>query len=387
LSESVDRSAVQGAVPAEEPLRDRMARDIERLSEEITEIELLFQQVTSEADRHESRRARTEDRIAALERDPGSSPADLAESRASLITFTRRAMLFEAQQQVLEGKRKVLARFRDRMAEIAVAIDAGAGVPRALRGAASAAAPVDDPTRLEQVRRQEDLRREIVRSLHDGPAQSLANIALQAEIVQRVIPREDARAQAELASLRRMVQHALDTTKGFIFEVRPMVLDDLGLGPTLRRSVADRSRRASIPIDFESRGKERRLSSDLESILFRSVDEIIAGNLAVRPSSLLVRMDWGETELLILIETLWPAPSASAYQAPTAPSSVSVETPPALAAMIAETRQAEHQARSAARTLPHERIVDIAERARVLGVRVASRNDGRMLELVAPIGG
>ena len=56
------------------------------------------------------------------------------------------------------------------------------------------------------MRAQEDLRRDIARQMHDGPAQSLANIALQAEIVERLVGRGDSRATHELEALRRMVQ-------------------------------------------------------------------------------------------------------------------------------------------------------------------------------------
>jgi len=70
-----------------------------------------------------------------------------------------------------------------------------------------------------------------------------------------------------------MVQATLDATKGFIFDVRPMVLDDLGLVPTLRRATRDRGRRAHVPVEFESVGADRRLPVDIESAVFRILDE------------------------------------------------------------------------------------------------------------------
>ena len=87
---------------------------------------------------------------------------------------------------------------------------------------------------------QEDLRREIAKAMHDGPAQSLTNIVLQAQIVERLMATDTARARTEVGLLIAMVQQTLDATKSFIFDVRPMVLDDLGLVPTLRRSARDR---------------------------------------------------------------------------------------------------------------------------------------------------
>src|SRR3982074_2570136 len=119
---------------------------------------------------------------------------------------------------------------------------------------------------------QEDLRREIARAMHDGPAQSLTNIVLQAQIVDRLVSRDPEMARGEIRQLVAMVQSTLDATKSFIFDVRPMVLDDLGLVPTLRRAARERGRRAGVPVEFDSMGSDRRLPMDLESGLFRILD-------------------------------------------------------------------------------------------------------------------
>ena len=62
-----------------------------------------------------------------------------------------------------------------------------------------------------------------------------------------------------------------------------MVLDDLGLVPTLRRATRERGRRAGIPVEFDSMGQDRRLPMDLESGLFRMLDEALAGYLGAGP--------------------------------------------------------------------------------------------------------
>src|SRR5207244_5890105 len=131
---------------------------------------------------------------------------------------------------------------------------------------------------------QEDLRREIARAMHDGPAQSLTNIVLQAQIVERLLARDPAGAEAEVHQLISMVQHTLEATKTFIFDVRPMVLDDLGLVPTLRRAARERGRRAGVAVEFDSIGQDRRLAMDLESSLFRILDEALAAYVAAAPA-------------------------------------------------------------------------------------------------------
>jgi len=89
-----------------------------------------------------------------------------------------------------------------------------------------------------------------------------------------------------------MVQQTLDATKGFIFDVRPMVLDDLGLVPTLRRAARDRGRRAHVPVEFESLGQDRRLPMELESAVFRLLDASLAAYLALGPERVSLRLDW-----------------------------------------------------------------------------------------------
>src|SRR5437667_5028660 len=138
---------------------------------------------------------------------------------------------------------------------------------------------------------QEDLRREIARAMHDGPAQSLTNITLQAQIVDRLLGRDPEDARSELRLLVQMVQQTLEATKTFIFDVRPMVLDDLGLVPTLRKSTRDRGQRAGVKVEFESVGVDRRLPMELESGLFRIIDEALAAHLAAKPETLVLRMD------------------------------------------------------------------------------------------------
>ena len=130
---------------------------------------------------------------------------------------------------------------------------------------------------------QEDLRRDIARAMHDGPAQSLTNIVLQAQIVDRLVERDPVLARAEVKALIAMVQTTLEATKSFIFDVRPMVLDDLGLVPTIRRAARERGRRAQIVVDFDSLGSDRRLAMELESGLFRMIDQALAGYLSTAP--------------------------------------------------------------------------------------------------------
>ena len=378
-------------------LRKEIESDISRIEGENGEMDMLKEQVLTEVERHEGRKAKLEARLASLESSASPDPAELSEARESLLALTRREMLFDAQRQVLEGKQRVLARFLQRLVEIDNSLAAMGGGPtrpapvasaglRPLAAAAggSGAPGINEPAAL--MRGEEELRKEIVRQLHDGPAQSIANIGMQAEIVERLVQKGDPRAADEVESLRRMVQTALVTTKDFIFEIRPMVLDDLGLGPTVRRFANDRGQRAGVNIEFDSHGVEERLDSDVESAVYRSIVEAIAGYIELQPPSVLVRLDWGEHELVATVEGTWPRvnPEGQAESSDAA-ASRSVETPPALLAMMEEHRTAEREADQARRSLPPALVDNIAMRSRSLGVKLSMRNEGQIMELIAPI--
>ncbi len=370
-------------------IRGAITDDVTGLDAELGEIDMLTSQATTEAERHEERRARAEDRVTALERDPGADARELREARNQLLTQIRRAALFEAQQQLLEGKQRTLQRFRDRLARAeedlrsvrASAVrggggDAGFATALTVRPPASGG-DATDPSVL--LRAQEELRREIARQMHDGPAQSLANIALQAEIVLRLAGRGDPRTQGELDQLRVMVEHALAATKEFIFDVRPMVLDDLGLMPTLRRTALDRGSRAGVEIDLDSQGSERRLPQDMESGVFRLIDDAINGYLALRPSRIAVRLDWGEHRLGVMIRAAWIADSHT--PGVTTPSPLPEDLPPALRKMIEQARDQDRRTVSSAHTLPQDLLIDLGDRARVMGVGLQVSNDGTTVEL------
>ena len=109
--------------------------------------------------------------------------------------------------------------------------------------------------------------------MHDGPASSLSNFILQAEICQRFFDSDPSRARTELNSLKSTAAHTFNDVKNFIFDLRPMMLDDLGVIPTLRRYVESFQEQSDIPIALTVTGTERRLESYVEVTIFRAIQE------------------------------------------------------------------------------------------------------------------
>jgi two-component system sensor histidine kinase DegS len=396
------------AAPSSVPeLAQRMSEEVGRIGIELEEVELLITQAKSEASRHEGRRATASEKLANMVRTAaasGAPPPDTVELNGQLVLLTKRAALMESQVDVLEGKHRALIRFRDSLTTYAEALGAlpepasaatpaigregGAGRPDS--GLGKAAGPIG--TLQPAVSRllldaQEDMRREIARAMHDGPAQSLTNIVLQAQIVEYLVANDPSKAPAEVRQLVAMVQQTLDATKSFIFDVRPMVLDDLGLVPTLRRAARDHGRRAGIPVEFESLGPDRRLPMDMESGLFRIVDEALVGYLEARAERVSLKLDWSDR-----VEARIAASRALANLGtePLPEAAASADLPPALAEMMEERRaDARDRAKSAQQeaivSLPASTWREIQGRAAILGLEVDLSADGSELRVVAEL--
>lgn len=398
-----------------EQLAGRLVAEAAVVQSEIDEIELLINQAKTEAARHESRRTTAADKLAAaadkLALAAGGTSKEVADLANQLVNVARKAALMEAQIDLLEGKRKSVARLHSSILAHAREIRELAGLPTdgsdapgagkgASSGSGSGASPAPNLEALGELVEagsmppavsrlvlsvQEALRREIARQMHDGPAQSLTNIVLQAQIVERTLAKHPEAAAPEVHELIAMVQRTLDATKTFIFDVRPMVLDDLGLVPTLRRASRDRGQRANVKVDFESVGVDRRLPMEVESGLFRIIDEALAAHVAGKPETLALRMDW--TDKLEIELTAGRTPPAVA--APELPPD-GADMPPALAAMVEERRAAHREAVEEARLaalarLPERLWREVSGRAETLGIEAELLDEGARLRLVVKI--
>ena len=386
-------------------LSSRLVDDAQNLDAELQEVDLLIDQAKSEAARHVARRAAAADKLTAMQKSGSADGKDLLEMSAQLVTLTKRAALMESQVDVLEGKRRALGRYRDAVAtyaDVAMGLSISAVVADDEVPDIAEFDP-DDPMQATISRMvmsaQEELRREISRAMHDGPAQSLTNIVLQAQIVERLVTRDPASAHGEVRQLIAMVQQTLDATKSFIFDVRPMVLDDLGLLPTLRRAARERGRRAGMAIEFDSMGQDRRLPMDLESGLFRIVDDTLAAYLGLAPDHVSLKLEWSaQVEVRIAASRTPLFVAAPTLQQPTLELSpdpkrkggkhpVPDEMPPALAAMIEERLADERDAAEAARlqaivVLPPATWREIQTRAASIGVTAELLDEGSQLVLL-----
>jgi two-component system sensor histidine kinase DegS len=122
---------------------------------------------------------------------------------------------------------------------------------------------------------QETERQRLSRQMHDGPAQALSNFIVQSEIAARLFDLDQTKAKFEMENLKNSAMSTFQKVRNFIAELRPMMLDDLGLIPTIKRYGEMFSEQNGIEINLNIKGVEKRFEPYLEIMVFRALQELI----------------------------------------------------------------------------------------------------------------
>lgn len=122
---------------------------------------------------------------------------------------------------------------------------------------------------------QEDERKRFAREIHDGPAQSMSNIVIKAEICEKLIDKNVSEAKGELRNLKKITRDSLQEVRKIIYNLRPMALDDLGLLPTLERYVISFKEDTNIDVTLKVRKVGEELKPAISLTVFRIVQEAL----------------------------------------------------------------------------------------------------------------
>lgn len=157
---------------------------------------------------------------------------------------------------------------------------------------------------LKIIQAQEEERKRVAREIHDGPAQSMANVVLRSEIVERMLKNERIlEAQMELHELKEMVRLSLADVRRIIFDLRPMALDDLGLVPTLQKYIQTCEERIESSIDLVVFGVEPPLRSSVKAAIFRLVQECLNNvEKHARATSVQVKLEFVQDSLSLVVK-------------------------------------------------------------------------------------
>jgi two-component system sensor histidine kinase DegS len=153
------------------------------------------------------------------------------------------------------------------------------------------------------IQAQEGERLRLSRQMHDGPAQALSNLILETEIAMRLFDVNKEQAYQELGTLRDSATKTFQQVRDFIFELRPMMLDDLGLIPTAKKYAEAIQDSSGSTIKFGVTGTERRMEPYLEVMIFRAVQELLRNALNhSQANQITVEMDVGDSFVTVSVE-------------------------------------------------------------------------------------
>ena len=150
---------------------------------------------------------------------------------------------------------------------------------------------------------QEEERKRIARELHDEAGQALTSIALGLRHLSETSFQQEVQSMA--ANLRSLTAGTLDRIHDLALELRPAVLDDLGLVAALERYAHDYERKHGIRVDFHARNLDtKRLAPQEETALYRIAQEALT-NVARHAQTLNVGLlleERDESTVLIVVD-------------------------------------------------------------------------------------
>ncbi len=155
--------------------------------------------------------------------------------------------LSESSREPLASRLDALRRSRE-LQSTAGEFDAGIGrlsdardcleaALEALEGKMGQLGPLGKPSEISleavAIQAQEEERYRLAREIHDGPAQILANVALQLEYISKLATKDPTRARDELVNMQRDLRLAVGEVRRFMYDLRPPALAQQGVGPAV----------------------------------------------------------------------------------------------------------------------------------------------------------
>jgi len=122
---------------------------------------------------------------------------------------------------------------------------------------------------------QESERSRLAQEVHDGPAQVLSNAIFQVEYIERVIDTDDQAARTELRFLRNLLRRELESVRTFISQLRPPVLDELGLDCAIADAVDRTSALTGLAITSQLDASAERLTATQQTVVLRVLQEAL----------------------------------------------------------------------------------------------------------------
>lgn len=263
---------------SEDHPRDKLLLHTNELKEkslkQLNEIQMLYDQSQVEVGRLTQKNSNVKEQLKLLKGQFDSIPReDILATYDSALDAQQRLFVMRGQLEKLEKDKKHLTEFLNYLEIVEESYVSGTPgkLPEKADGSSSSVEGI--------IQAQEGERQRLAKQMHDGPAQALSNFILQTEIALRLFDVDQNKARGELNNLKGAATTTFQKVRDFIFELRPMMLDDLGLVPTLKRYVESTGVQNDLDVRFTVTGVERRIESYIEVFIFRSIQEMLGNTL------------------------------------------------------------------------------------------------------------
>lgn len=129
------------------------------------------------------------------------------------------------------------------------------------------------------IRAQEEERGRIARSLHDDTAQTIVMLIINLERIEKKIPQDDPNLSRQVSESYKVATLLLENLRKVIWDLRPAILDDLGLIPAIRWYAQTNLKESGVQVEVEHGNDAIRLPPHLEIMLFRILQEAVSNIL------------------------------------------------------------------------------------------------------------
>src|SRR5271157_574751 len=271
--------------------------ELEETQRALREITLMIEQSQGEFSKLAQRNAAITAHLQQIQGQIDKTSAqDIRMAYDSALDAQQRIFVMRGQLEKLQSDKNHLEKYKIALGQI------GSGVPADGEPASTGGKPSSSGIEMV-VNAQEAERQRLSRQMHDGPAQAMSNFILQTEIAMRLLDVDAVQAKEELGNLKAAAMGTFQKVRNFIFELRPMMLDDLGLVPTIRKYVDAFKEQTGLDASLTITGSERRIEPYLEVMIFRAVQELL-GNAARHSQAAMVKilLDMGSDMIRVSVD-------------------------------------------------------------------------------------
>jgi two-component system sensor histidine kinase DegS len=265
-------------------------QELESSVQSMSEISLLLNKTTSEVEKLANRELQMSNRVRDMEMHLDNySREDIRDLYNTAHEIQLRLFMMRSQAEQLQNRHQHIKDYQEKLRLLIDLLGIQAvppddmnnvAVPRVTTGVLGAGSTelLQETSVLALVEAQEDERLRISKEIHDGPTQALTNLMLRAEICGRLIDRDVNEARTEIDGMKQMINLSLQETRRILFDLRPLMLSEVGIVATLRKYLDELKRARDIEGEIHG-PDELEVNDVMQTAVFRFVQSMMSALL------------------------------------------------------------------------------------------------------------